>query len=218
MYVIRSLTGPLEGRKFLISESLKLGRRQGDIALNDPAASDPHAEIKLNSKGHLFLTDLNSKNGVFVNGKKQSKVLLKKNSKFTIGKSEFQVVFLEMPEEIWKEILKDNVLRVSDRPKDMSFFPCSLGVEFLSGPQKGARFTLTYGPRYFGSFSVDVPLLDSKAPPEAFVLSPGKWQTIFKTDFPETVQLNGRQTRQIAIKDNDTVFIGETEIKITFLV
>ena len=218
MYVIRPLTGPLKGRKFIMTESLKLGRRQGDIVLNDPAASDPHAEIKLNSKGHPVLKDLNSKNGVFVNGKKQSKILLEKNSTFTIGRSEFQVSFLETPEEIWKEVLKDGLLRVSDRPKNLSFFPCPLGIEFLSGPQKGARLTLTYGPRYFGSFSVDIPLLDSQAPPEAFVLSPVKWQTVFKTDFPETVQLNGRQIRQIAIKDNDFVVIGETEIKITFLV
>ena len=217
MYVIRPLKGPLKGRKFLMTESLKLGRRQGDIVLNDPAASDPHAEITFNSKGHPVLSDLNSKNGVLVDGKKQSEILLKKNSKFTIGKSEFQVVFLETPEEIWKEILKDSMLRVSDCPKKLSFFPCPLGIEFLSGPQKGARMTLTYGPRYFGSFSVDVPLLDTQAPPEAFVLSPEKWQTIFKTDFPEIVQLNGKQTRQIDVKDNDSVVIGETEIKITFL-
>ena len=218
MYVIQPIKGPLKGRKFLITGSLKLGRRKGDIVLNDPAASDPHAEITLNSKGHLLLKDLDSKNGVFVNGKKKAKILLKEKSKFAIGKSEFQISFLKTPEEIWMTILKDSVQRISDRPKDLSFFPCPLGVDFLSGPQKGSHFTLTYGPRYFGSSSVDVPLLDSKAPPQAFVLSPGKWQTIFKTDFSEIVQLNGKQTRQMAIKDNDSVIIGETEIKITFLV
>ena len=218
MYIIRPLAGPLKGRKFLVTGSLKLGRRRGDIVLNDSAASDPHAEIQLNPNGHLLLRDLGSKNGVFVNGKKKSKILLKENSKFTIGKSEFQVLFLETPEKIWMAILKDSVCRISNRPKALSFFPCPLGVDFLSGPQKGAHFNLTYGPRYFGSFSVDVPLLDAEAPPQTFVLSPVKWQTVFKTDFPETVQLNRQQTRQMAIKDNDSVFIGETEIKITFLV
>ena len=218
MYIIRPLSGPLKGRKFLVTGSLKLGRRKGDIILNDPAASDPHAEIRLNSKGHLLLRDMDSKNGVFVKGKKRSKILLRENSKFTIGKSEFQILFLETPEKIWMAILKDSVSRVSNRPKDLSFFPCPLGVDFLSGPQKGTHFSLTYGPRYFGSFSVDVPLLDPEAPPRAFVLSSVKWQTVFKTDFPETVQLNRQQTRQMAIKDNDSVFIGETEIKITFLV
>ena len=218
MYIIRPLAGPLKGRKFLVTGSLKLGRRRGDIVLNDPAASDPHAEIQLNPNGCLLLRDLDSKNGVFVNGQRKSKILLKENSKFTIGKSEFQILFLETPEKIWMAVLKDSACRISDRPKALSFFPCPLGVGFLSGPQKGAHFSLTYGPRYFGSSSVDVPLLDAKAPPQSFVLSPMKWQTVFKTDFPKTVQLNGQRIRQMAIKDNDSVLIGETEIKISFLV
>ena len=216
MYIIRSLKGPLKNQSFFITGSLKLGRRKGDIVLNDPSTSDPHAEITLNSDGHPFLRDLDSKNGIFISGKKKLKTVLKENTKFTIGKSQFQVFYLKTVRKIWGEVLTNSLFHVSDQPINLISFSRPLNVNFLSGPQKGMNFYLTYGPRYFGSSCVDVPLLDPEAPPQSFVLSPQEQQVFFKTDFPTEVQFNQKQVKQTAIKNNDSVFIGETEIKINF--
>lgn len=216
MYIIRSFAGPLKNRSFFITRSLKLGRRKGDIVLNDPSSSDPHAEITLNPDGHPFLRDLNSKNGIFINGKKKLQTVLKENAKFTIGKNRFQVFYLKTARKIWEEVLANSLFHVSDQPINLAPFSRPLNVNFLSGPQKGTSFCLTYGPRYFGSSCVDMPLLEPEAPPRSFALFPEKEQALFQTEFPKEVKLNREQVKQTAIKDSDSVFIGETEIKINF--
>ena len=215
MYHIRSVSGPLKGQKFLVKGNLKLGRRKGDIVLNDPSASDPHAQITQDSSGRLFLKDLNSKNGTFVGGQKKSKSVLRINDKFTIGKNKFQVLFLKTPAEIGKAVLTDSLFRMSNRLKAAPFVR-PLDVKFLSGPQKGMSFYLTYGPRYFGSLCVDVPLSDRKAPGRAFTVSAKKDQFLFSTDFPKKVQFNGKGVKRAVLEDDNSVTFGDTKIQITF--
>ena len=216
MYMIRSLKGPLKGQIFPIDGNLKLGRRQGDIVLKDPAASDPHGEIRVDSRGRILLKDLKSKNGIFTDGRKKDKIVLKENTKFKIGKSEFQVLVERSAEEIWTDILKDSLTRVADRPVALSLFPKPLNVEFLSGPQSGMKFCLTYGPRYFGSSCMDMPLLDPTAPEKSFTLHPEKEGVLFVTDFPKSVRLNGEEIKKTVLKEKDCVWIGDTKIQFTF--
>jgi pSer/pThr/pTyr-binding forkhead associated (FHA) protein len=68
---------------------LKIGRSPScDITINDIAVSREHAEIFHDDDGNTFLTDLNSSNGTFVNGKRlEGSTLLKFNDIVKIGNS-----------------------------------------------------------------------------------------------------------------------------------
>jgi hypothetical protein len=68
---------------------LKIGRSPScDITINDIAVSREHAEIFHDDDGNTFLTDLNSSNGTFVNGKRlEGSTLLKFNDIVKLGNS-----------------------------------------------------------------------------------------------------------------------------------
>lgn len=56
---------------------LKIGRAlDNDVVLNIPFISDYHLEIFQDPEGNVFMTDLNSANGTFVNGKRLNGFLM----------------------------------------------------------------------------------------------------------------------------------------------
>lgn len=56
---------------------LKIGRAlDNDVVLNIPFISDYHLEIFQDPEGNVFMTDLNSSNGTFVNGKRLNGFLM----------------------------------------------------------------------------------------------------------------------------------------------
>jgi hypothetical protein len=68
---------------------VKVGRaRENDIVLQDTSVSRYHLELFRDDEGHVFLTDLDSGNGTFVNGRKISgSVLLEDNDIVKAGNS-----------------------------------------------------------------------------------------------------------------------------------
>ncbi|MFH1729305.1 MAG: FHA domain-containing protein [Pseudomonadota bacterium] len=63
-----------------------IGRRTGDIILQDKKASGTHALIEFIA-GNFFIFDLDSLNGIFVNSKQVKKAKLKHDDKIQIGYS-----------------------------------------------------------------------------------------------------------------------------------
>ncbi len=66
---------------------IRIGRKSdNDIVLTNSSISGRHAEIFVNEEGVVFLTDLNSTNGTYINGNKvQGSVLLKKGDILRLG-------------------------------------------------------------------------------------------------------------------------------------
>ncbi len=86
--------GKQAGTDFPLGAEVVVGREGGnqvDIEIEDTKASRKHLKIVLNAGAH-FLVDLGSRNGTLVNGKKVSRVKLKKGDRITIGKTEFEYV------------------------------------------------------------------------------------------------------------------------------
>jgi len=75
---------------------LRIGRREGfDLCLNSPNVSGLHAEI-LEENGELWLYDLNSTNGTFVNEEKVDiKMLLQDGDTIIFANREFRVILKE---------------------------------------------------------------------------------------------------------------------------
>ncbi|MFH1017256.1 MAG: FHA domain-containing protein [Pseudomonadota bacterium] len=94
----------MEGRKemsFLLDEDdIFIGRVPAinDICIGDPSVSRQHAHVKRREEG-FTIYDLKSLNGVFLNGEKVSRAVLKDGDLLRLGDVEVQVRFRGASEE-----------------------------------------------------------------------------------------------------------------------
>jgi two-component system cell cycle response regulator len=68
-----------------------LGRGKADVAFRDTDISRTNSEIEVFSKDQIFIRDLASTNGTFVNGKKISYSRIKDKDKIQIGATVIEV-------------------------------------------------------------------------------------------------------------------------------
>ena len=61
--------GNRRGRIYHIKDGAKVGRKEGDVLLDDPKVSSPHAKFTFEDEKY-FVWDFGSKNGTYVNGDK----------------------------------------------------------------------------------------------------------------------------------------------------
>jgi hypothetical protein len=81
--------GPRVGRVLKIGEGTVVGRTDGDMVLDDPKVSNPHAKITLEDETFV-IWDFGSKNGTYVNGEKiRAATELKENDTIKIGDTTF---------------------------------------------------------------------------------------------------------------------------------
>lgn len=87
---LRLESGPKAGRRFEIATALRIGRHPyNEVSLPDPAVSRYHCWITLDEAG-LFLEDLCSTNGTFVNGARlRARRALQPGDRVRVGTSEF---------------------------------------------------------------------------------------------------------------------------------
>lgn len=71
---------PLEGSAVTIGRTDK-----NDVRVDHPTVSSQHAQVEFTSEGFL-LTDLGSRNGTFVNGRKVQRAVLRPNDWISVGK------------------------------------------------------------------------------------------------------------------------------------
>ena len=88
------LSGPKASTvKVLESPQTLIGREEGDIITKDPETSRRHAMIEIHSDGTVWLTDLGSTNGTFVDGIQIFGTLqISNRQEFTCGKSTFMLL------------------------------------------------------------------------------------------------------------------------------
>lgn len=91
----------------LIRETLTMGRREScDICLRFPNVSGRHCELTYRS-GHWIIQDLNSKNGLKVNGVRVTKKVLHPEDILTIAKRNFVIKYTPVGQQSMDEILDD---------------------------------------------------------------------------------------------------------------
>jgi pSer/pThr/pTyr-binding forkhead associated (FHA) protein len=95
------IAGPSQGMEFELSRPLiTIGRLGGaaDIKINDPTVSGLHCAIEVR-RDAIFLHDLRSRNGTYLNESRVVAVRLEEMSKFRIGSSLLQIVVLSKTDE-----------------------------------------------------------------------------------------------------------------------
>ena len=78
-------------REHEVTDSMSIGREQGDIVLKNPAVSAKHARLR-SEQGAYVLEDLNSTNGTFVNQGRISTQQLHHGDIINIGKFELEFI------------------------------------------------------------------------------------------------------------------------------
>jgi pSer/pThr/pTyr-binding forkhead associated (FHA) protein len=79
-----------------VREPLTIGRRTGDLILDDPLISSKHCQITLRN-GEYVLLDLGSTNGTMVDGRLVREVVLKAGHEITLGSTHL-ILFMGAPE------------------------------------------------------------------------------------------------------------------------
>ena len=88
--------GRRRGHIYKIQDGAVVGREDGDVIMDDPKVSNPHARFRLNEKEDGFiLWDFGSKNGSYVNDERiTSATELKENDVVKIGDTEMVIKIL----------------------------------------------------------------------------------------------------------------------------
>ena len=130
-------------------------------------------------------------------------------------------VHLSAKDFSWKEVLSKDVgklVAASTGPvPGFSPFRRVLRLDFLQGVQSEKVILLGYGPRYFGSDTLDIELQDPTAPPQAFEILPDGLEARFINRDPSTVKLSNRSVSSELLKNGDRITFGQTIIEVTFL-
>lgn len=100
---LKAVTGAISGKMFLIDGTTVLGRDPGcDVVITGPHVSRRHAEISIRS-GHLWVKDLGSSNGSFLNGKRTDESQLKHGDEVKFDAVTFKVVGPAEPVDAFDE-------------------------------------------------------------------------------------------------------------------
>lgn len=221
------LEGPQKGQKFHIKPGTTIGRQDVDILFDDPKVSLQHAIIELDDQEQLQIKDLGSTNGIKVNGTKVSQFRLNPGLRIQIGQSLLEVLIAPTPLDLqnqktaqWNDILieylKKKIPKIQNTPKPIIPFDPPLILTFTRGVQFETQWYLGYGPRQIGSESIDLPILESSAPPLCFEVLPSLKGPIIKTSFPQIVLINDQSLSTHNLKSGDRVTILGTKIRLDF--
>jgi pSer/pThr/pTyr-binding forkhead associated (FHA) protein len=226
---IEFVEGPDAGVRLRVAPNLTLGRSKADIIIRDPKISGTHAQVQSDARGQLLLIDLDSANGLYINGLRVKKVAFLHGVIFSIGRTQFRVVQAEgvdKSQEVeridgWCSALRDSLINaecnnqtISD--KFLSFSP-TIKLNFIEGIQAESEIILGYGPRKFGSDSLDIEILDKDAPKEAFEIHPQEGAAEFINKAPGHVYINEKSISNKIIQEGDLISFGSTLIKISYL-
>lgn len=87
--------GSRKGRSYPIKHGTVIGRKEGDLLLDDPKVSSQHAKFTIENE-NFVIWDFGSANGTFVNDKKiREATILEENDTIKIGDTLFVIKFLE---------------------------------------------------------------------------------------------------------------------------
>jgi hypothetical protein len=219
------IEGPKKGEVLIIREDISIGRKTGDLILNDSKVSSNHARIYKDEDGNYQLEDLGSSNGTFVDEIKITKFMLKPGNKISIGRSVLEVepnTSAERPMEqgTWQEVIDSHLSIVlhsfqsqGPQPEKWGKFSVPVVLEFVKGLQTGTTYTYGFGPRKIGKLCPGGLLFDSLAPDIAFELVPSE-SALCSIKAHESVTVNDKKLTKgnKKIKIGDRISIGLTVI------
>lgn len=237
---LQIVSGPRRGLNVPLSEAraMTVGRKRGDLVLDDPLVSSQHCRIAL-QEGQYVLQDLGSTNGTMVDGRLVREQVLRPGSEIQVGSSRM-ILFLgsEPPDEdsggrvnpahleiAW--LLDEELVELrgqGDRraPADVIGqdlrLPPGLNavVEVVAGADAGKVFRFTRGNVAVGRRQGEVPLSDVEVSRHHAVIEVFGREMIFLRDLGSTngTYHNGRRITVSKLESGDTIGVGKTVMKL----
>jgi pSer/pThr/pTyr-binding forkhead associated (FHA) protein len=225
---IEVLEGPQQGSRFKIEQGHKIGRKRGEIAIDDEKISSEHAQFVLDNKGQFVLIDLESSNGILIANRRLKKIAMMPGVVFRLGRTDFRVIAVEVPEaqdfarlRTWRENLVEKlpIDWIQNKLSEETGLPFSptLKLKFIQGIQADESLLLGYGPRRAGANSLDIDLRDPEAPDLAFEIIPGDGLAKIKNLCLDKLRLNNKLIETEVLQDGDLIRIGRTLIEVTYI-
>ncbi|MES3037327.1 MAG: FHA domain-containing protein [Bdellovibrionota bacterium] len=215
------------GRVFhRLNPGIKIGRSKGDIIINDPNISSLHAMVEMDNKQALILTDLDSANGLLINGRKVKKIALLPGVTFQIGKTLLRIkevdeieaerlAPLRSPQETFIEDLEMLSARTKHpEPLVPKFFSSLVELEFTAGIDAGKLWKLTYGPRTLGFLNMDLSVRDPSLQEVALEIYESDSGIVITNKSPNAL-LNDKVFTSSDVKSGDVITIGTTQMKLS---
>ena len=238
---LRITRGAREGMHvpLLPSKVVVIGRKRGELLLDDPLVSSAHCQVVLRD-GEVLLEDLGSTNGTRVDGRRVREVVLRDGSEIVIGGSTL-VLHLGIedapsdaassrpsPSQIGIAWLLDGEqtgtgASEKGRPaadligQDLRLPPgLNAVVEIVAGLDAGKVFRFNRGNVSIGRRQGEVPLSDVEVSRNHAVIEVFGRDMIFLRDLGSTngTYHNGRRVSVSRLKSGDTIGVGRSVLKL----
>lgn len=235
---LKVVSGVHEGLNVALNpnEPLIIGRRRGDLILDDPLVSSTHAQLVPRDDGWA-LQDLGSTNGTMVDGRLIREVVLKAGAEISIGQSRL-VLFVGgdeepvAPERATMELawlldeelveLRGSAERTRGQgeviDQDLRLPPgLQAVVEVVAGAADvGKVFRFQRGNVTIGRKSGEVPLNDTEVSRRHAVIELFGREMIFLRDLGSTngTYHNGRRVSVAGVRPGDTIGVGKTVLRL----
>lgn len=221
---------------------LVVGRKRGDLILDDPLVSGSHCRI-LHRDGKYVLQDLGSTNGTMVDGRMVREHTLRPGAEIAIGSSRM-ILFVGAEEDIEEAsdpsdrhapphleiawLLDEELVELRSQAERARLTADVIGqdlrlppglnavVEVLAGPDAGKVFRFTRGNVSVGRRHGEVPLSDVEVSRHHAVIEVFGREMIFLRDLGSTngTYHNGRRISVSKLESGDTVGCGKTVMKL----
>ncbi len=224
------------------TDPLVIGRKRGDLLIDDPLISSTHAQIMVRNDGYV-IQDLGSTNGTLVDGRLVREAPLRPGSEVAIGNTRL-VLFVGLDDEQSVEGLVQDQTRSSateiawmldeelvelqgssDRTthgndvidQDLRLPPgLRAAVECVAGADAGKVFRFTRGNVTVGRKHGEIPLSDLEISRRHAVIEVFGREMIFLRDLGSTngTYHNGQRVTVSRLRNGDTIGVGRSVLKL----
>jgi len=210
--IIVKLGDEVVGKYLFDKDVVSIGRaRDNDIVIENLSVSRNHARIR-RADDKYVLTDLNSANGVFVNGVRVTKTEVLNSDVITIGKH--KVIFQEQApvsreEEISEAFGADRTMLVDRTPTAV--------LIVIKGKQKDQTFELSKYECGIGRAAENDCVLSDWFVSKKHAMLVREGQNFFIKDLGSwrRTMLNGKYVTESQLKDGDILQFGTTQVRFT---
>lgn len=214
------IEGPRAGSKLSLESRTSLGRAQGDIVINDPKLSGLHVVFDYEEGVGWHLIDSQSRNGVWLNGHRELRALLKSGDIIQVGSSQIRCRFLRQDQQKSSEgfqgWVQSLVKKLKNGKSPVSEIKPEMRLRVIQGIQYGEVWDIFYGPRQAGRESLDICLYEDKAPKDSFQIQVKGKYAYFSTAHEKIVMLNNQNVTSKQFAPGDIITIGESKILVEF--
>jgi len=241
---LKVISGSRQGLNVPLSNAgpLIIGRKRGDLLLDDPLCSSTHAQIIPRNDGWV-IQDLGSTNGTLVDGRLVRETPLRPGAEVSIGNTRM-VLFIGLTETRVPEnasaprndtnhlelawLLDEELVELrgdSERTRspadvidqDLRLPPgLSAMIEVVAGQDAGKIYRFTRGNVTIGRHLGEVPLADLEASRRHAVIELFGREMIFLRDLGSTngTYHNGQRVDITRLMNGDTIGVGRTVLKL----